>query len=130
MFADIGFRIGELAENTDTRDSFGALWLPVKMLSVQGEQACQHMIVDSCVVCSSSSRTVKRCVMCPACGVSGDPRCKFIALHGGGATRIFTSARKRVTCPCEDLFQDAVSLDIWTFVLSIGACVAPTSVPV
>ena len=47
VFAEVGFGIGELAKHTDMRDDFGAMWLPIKMLSAQGEQAWQRMIVGS-----------------------------------------------------------------------------------
>ena len=45
LFVGVGFGIGELIKTTDMRDDFGAMWLPVKMLSAPGEQAWQRMIV-------------------------------------------------------------------------------------
>ena len=45
LFAEIGFGIGEVAAKTNLRDNVGALWLPFKVLSVQGEQTWQRMIV-------------------------------------------------------------------------------------
>ena len=45
LFAEIGFGIGEVAVKTNLRDNIGALWLPFKVLSVQGEQTWHRMIV-------------------------------------------------------------------------------------
>ena len=74
---------------------------------------------DSCVVNSTCFRTVRRCLACPACCVSGDPCCVF---GGTGTCKRATDRRDRFSKT-----WSAATSGPW--VLTFGAGVAPTSVP-
>ena len=116
--AGLGFGIGELARKWDMRDAVGAVWLLVKALSAQGEQAWQRMIggwIASRLVRGLFIVFPNSAMACPSSCAFGVPRCKLTVLVWWWClTNCSPSVCKRVTYPCEGLLLQVVGLDIWT----------------